>query len=303
MKRLLESSIPTNKPSLHGIPGGNAKLPWMQAKSPNKSTSPTRQPDSPTNTNTQPNELTRSIFDDDVEYTSVKLGDLDVSKILKASKINEVRKSAAFQPYKSTRPDLLQQLNLMVDQGMRNLHVNPSSEHKEHEELEKGYIVFSTAFQVFIDESTLYQPFLTSVKDAYESYTASLRQDIQLAMERLDSQVSIEEKFELKMKETVKEHEQKLKAQLDTIKDLSNRLKQTEEAKGQIELDFNRHRDSTVQMKKNYEDLKTTCALLTSSLSRMEEEYRNYQLQESNRAMELTSLRANEQKLNEEIER
>ncbi|RYG95634.1 hypothetical protein EON65_55680, partial [archaeon] len=278
MKRLLESSIPTNKPSLHGIPGGSAKLPWMQNKSPNKGTSPTRQPDSPTNT--QQHELTRSIFDDDVEYTSVKMDDLDVSKILKASKINQVRKTAAFQPYKSTRPDLLQQLNHMVEQGMRNLHINPSSEHKEHEELEKSYIVYSTAFQVFIDESTLYQPFLSSVKDAYGAYVESLRQDIQLVMEKLDSQVSVEEKFEHKMKMTVKQHEQKLEAQQDIIKGLNTRLKQAEEGNAQLELDFSRHKESTVQMKKNYEDLKTTCALLTSSLSRMEEDYRNYQLQE-----------------------
>eukprot|EP01031_Cornospumella_fuschlensis_P028312 gene28312-34184_t len=303
MRRLLESSIPTNKPSLQGMPGGGANMTWMKNKSPAKSTSPGRQSESPTNDNTQPHELTRSIFDDDVEYTSVKMNELDVSKILKASKISQARKSAAFTPYKSTRPDLLQQLNHMVEQGRKSLRVDASSEHKDHEEAEKNFMVYSTAFQVFIDESTLYQPFLASVKDAYETYASSLRQDIQLAMERLDSQVSIEEKFDHKMKLTVKEHEQKVSSLQDTIKDLKERLKKSENDKGQVELDYNRHKDGTVQMKKNYEDLKTTCALLTSSLSRMEEDYRNYQMQESNRAMELTSLRANEQKLNEEIER
>eukprot|EP01039_Chlorochromonas_danica_P006671 gene6671-7372_t len=343
MKKLLESD------ELYGIdtrtsnrkkPGD--KLPWLRSKvsttgsnvlstirnSPHKATT-TTSPSPPTLRSVSPDTLsiTHHVLDEDVLPLSFSVDnkndqprepDLPSAHSLRpCNKAQSLRKTLHFQPYKSTRPDLLDHLNLMIGQGLRTIPSktveevvdgknddnDPSRGGGNEKDQEKLYWIYSTAFQVFINESTLYQKFLLDVKLAYEGYIEQLLHELASYQGKREEDVDIVSQCQDKMKSLEIMKNQELDLVRNQLNEMNNKYLLLQEEKKRNEVDSLSLKESSSTLRKEYEDLKNTCTMLTSSLSRMEEEYRNYQAAENIRGLEVASLRATEQKLNEEIER
>lgn len=299
MKRLLADPV-TNVTAFDAT---NAALPWLKGKgTSNLSALRKSQPSPPPD----PAQLTADSLvdlDDDADYYPMKADQPrqpDGARSFKPSKLNQIRKAVGFQPYKSTRPDLLEQLNHMVAQGMRS--ITSTSAGNEHDE-EKLFLIYSTAFQVFVNESTLYQRFLMDVKSSYDGYVSLLLESLNKATSQSNVLADHEAHFEGKLKEAEAEKHKQIKLLTVQLRETELRCAQLEQDKQRLQSEHSALQASTATIRKEHSELKATCAMLTSSLSRMEEEFRNYQAAESTRGLEVTSLRATEQKLIEEIER
>lgn len=221
----------------------------------------------------------------------------------------QLKKGIKFQAYKSTRPDLLGDLTRMVEDGLskvtKTMPRGPSNVHDETDDLfvAERLRIYSDAFQKFIDESTIYQHFLQDTKDTYDSYIFTILDKLAVFNSNA-AQVSKREIELAKQIEQLKDtHNEQVNKLQSNIRVLEGRIVGMENDKLQVQAEYAKGREGVTQMKKEFDEMKNTCATLTSGLSRMEDEHRHYQAIEAGRLTEITYLRASEQKLNEEIER
>lgn len=283
------------------------------------------------------------------------IADVVDGKLSPSERLVEAKK-IEFQPYKSTRPDLLQQLELMVSLRLQNidsstvpispnpttsnkkvqrqieklLKLNPSSkvpirsisppisgkqDSKESngstpELIPKKFPLsyyhekkqtYSSAFQKYIDESTLYKKILQEIKDAYDEYIRQI-EDV-LDPPDAEEVAKKEQAMVDKLKETQLAHKIKVQSLEETIRALEEKYSDLDKEKKKVDSDFAKFRESTNVMKRDFEDMKSSCTTLTASLSRMEEDYRLFQAHEASRIADLSHYKSVEQKLGEEIDR
>jgi uncharacterized coiled-coil protein SlyX len=247
----------------------------------------------------------------------------------------QIKKGMKFQAYKSTRPDLLNELNKSVADGLHSIAKNyphlfspetsPNPQNKygsttspvnippspmKTQSAEDASLysaerlrVYATAFQKFIDESTIYQRFLQDTKDTYDSYVLELLDKLSM----FNSNVVQTSKREIELSKQLVERDEVHQLKVDKINEkvraLESRLQTLEMEKSISDTECSKAKEQMMNMKREYDEMKGTCLTLTNGLSRMEDEHRSYQNNEAGRLTELTYLRASEQKLNEEIER
>jgi hypothetical protein len=301
MKKLLVP--PSVSTSFDGNCTETAKLPWLRSRV-------TTEKDVK-----KVDFVPQPIFDDGLDYSQEKLDhprEPDMVKSLRSSKINQIRKAIAFHPYKSTHPDLLEQLYTMINQGLKSITSNipenkdvgkvKGKDTKVHDD-EKLYLIYSTAFQVYINDSTIYQKFLSDVKSAYDNYISYIVDELKNEASRSLVHADKEIAHQVKVKEMEETHSIQIKQLQAQIKKDEFHFIAQEQQRQRVESEANKIREDALTKRKEYEESKASCVVLTSSLSRMEEEIRNYQNQENVRIIEVTNLRSTEQKLNEEINR
>jgi hypothetical protein len=221
----------------------------------------------------------------------------------------DMQAKVKFQPYKSTRPDLLQKLTSMITKGLFDLQrsYENGNTHESTESnskfLEEKFLVYAYAFERYIDESTLYKQVLESIHDAYHEYIYDLQNshtkesDVSSILERR------EQEHEKKIQEMQQLNSMKYQVLQETNKLLEKKIYHIENDKHRVESDYAKLKDTHFHLKKEFDELKASCMTLTSGLSRMEEEHRVVQSSETNRMLELSHSKATEQKLTEEIER
>jgi hypothetical protein len=220
----------------------------------------------------------------------------------------KLQKQVLFQPYKSTRPDLLAKLELMVTRGLseidKNQDIGPSTNEDSSSKLiEQRFHLFSFVFEKYIEESTLYRKMLEDIYNAYHDYI-----DVFLSKTFSESDVNTimekkEKESEEKLLEADQIHNIKYQIAQETNKLLEKKITHMEIEKLQVETDLLKMKEQFSSVKKEYDELKSSCVTLTSGLSRMEEEHRVFQMNEASRLSDLTHSLASEQKLNEKIER
>jgi hypothetical protein len=220
----------------------------------------------------------------------------------------KLQKQVAFQPYKSTRPDLLAKLQLMVTRGLSEIDKNDDVGTSNYEDpssklIEERFHLFSFVFEKYIEESTLYRKILEDIYNAYHDYI-----DVFLSKAFSESDVNTilekkEKESEVKLLEADQIHNIKYQIVQETNKLLEKKISHMETEKQKVETDLLKMKEQFSSMKKEYDELRSSCVTLTSGLSRMEEEHRVFQMNEANRLSELTHSIASEQKLNEKIER
>lgn len=309
MKRLLEGKSPVLLPSTHNATGRKSRLPWLKAQI-QKDLEEFRKSRRSPSPDADRNEFSDSfVMESTADESPTKIDqprEPDMARSFRSSKIGQVRKTMAFQPYKSTRPDLLEVLNNMVEQGLKMISsktpADPTTGKVEHDE-EKLYLIYSTAFQVYVNESTLYQQFLTDVKNSYDGYIMAILNDLERHTAESSAIVGHENELQAKLSVFEAEKQAEIKKLTSSLREMEFRYAHLQQEKMAVDQELQALRESRASSRKEYDDLKGTCAMLTSSLSRMEEEFRRYQTQENARGMEISSLRSTEQKLNEEIDR
>ncbi len=265
-----------------------------------------------------------------------------VANVNQSSHLNpsiQVKKGMKFQAYKSTRPDLLNDLNKLIADGLQSIaksyphlfspqasphhkfantnghltssvsaSIAPSPSNNPNEQDASLYSaerlrVYATAFQRFIDESTIYQRFLQDTKDTYDAYIIELLDKLSAFNTNVVQTSRREVELSKQLVELDEVHQHKLDKINEKVRLLESRIQSIDVEKSLIEADCAKSKDQMIQMRREYDEMKGTCVTLTNGLSRMEDEHRSYQNNEAGRLTELTYLRASEQKLNEEIER
>lgn len=207
-------------------------------------------------------------------------------------------KSSKFVPYKSTRPDLLRELNEMIEKGNKEL----KTLQLENDTM-KRYELYRSVFARFVEESTIYQPVLSAVRTEYDH-----------AVEHLTHEIRSFALFDAKLEKKQSEHASELESvtaagalrarQLeDQLRVQTARAASLEKDKTALEAELRGARETSAALRKECEDLRATGVTLTNSLSRLEEDKRLYQIQDAVCQSEVAVLQGNELKLNEEIER
>jgi chromosome segregation ATPase len=235
----------------------------------------------------------------------------------------DVKKQVQFQAYKSTRPDLLTKLTSMITKGLFDLQRAYENDQKQNNNqidlnnanseiltnisqtkfLEEKFLIYSSAFERYIEESTLYKKVLEEIHDAYHEYIYNLQSrfstgnDITVILERKDQE------WQNKIQDMQQLNALKYQVSQETNKLLEKKIYHLENDKQRLENELCKSRESYSVIKKEYDEIRTSCVTLTSGLSRMEEEHRVYQMNETNRLTELSHSKATEQKFAEEIER
>jgi hypothetical protein len=208
------------------------------------------------------------------------------------------QKGVVFQPYKSTCPQLLTDINGLVNAGLYQIR-------KEGQEdvPEARLSVYQEAFQRFIDDFNIYRPFLESVKVQYESVIDDLQN-------RLESALSIPGDIAENNEEhtiTVKELEQKCASQIRELEKekrlLMEQLSNKEKDKHDIELDTVLIGIRNEKIQQELDESKRMISILTKALQGLEEEKRMHDVNEITHAANSLSLQSSIQKSHDELER
>ena len=208
-------------------------------------------------------------------------------------------KNIRFNAYKSTRPALLQEITNCVDNGMNKLKQIHGDEIPHDQEL----ALYSETFEKYIEESTLYKPFLQAVKKKYDDTIAFHSKKLEYYDTFDNILQENEEKYQTKLNESILESKElinKLELKLqETILLNKTSLNKIDE----LNLVNKKINEENISIKKECEGLKTTCSLLASQLTRLAEEKIKNDTTESLHLLELSKLKENEISFNNEIDR
>lgn len=207
-------------------------------------------------------------------------------------------KSTKFKAYKSTRPDLLNDLNRALSEGLNKL---ASEGHAD--ESKARLAVFKDVFQLFIENFTIYRPFLTSIKHEYESAIDKLVEDLD-SYATIDSQTEMREQAHLaKTLHIQHAYDRKVADLEEKVSSLEKSLSRTEKERRSAQQEVRKIYDANVVLQKESDEMRSTCVTLTGSLTRLEEERKKAANLEAATQQELTSYKLSEQKAIAEIER
>ena len=200
-------------------------------------------------------------------------------------------KSIRFHPYKSTRPDLLYKIKGILAVGSRDL----DKKFVDQDVPEQEWVnLYSTAFEEYIQASTMYQAFLRETKTHYDKH-----------IEELANKVLSYRDFDETLERKEKEHESTLQRSLLESK---QRIRELEKSSANLNNNFGSMYselqttteenkllvDRMDSLKREVTSCKLTIQSLTQSLQRVDEEKSKAELKESSLTLELNDYRRHE---------
>jgi hypothetical protein len=219
------------------------------------------------------------------------------AEVIPSKGISTYMKSARFNAYKSTRPALLQAITTHVENGLRQLR----QQHGEDVPKRRALEVYSSAFGMYIDESTLYKPILTSIKKCYDDIIEEDRQraimlnDVDALLQDRDGQHAQRiEKTNQEWQAQVQELEAKLNAAQVSAKESATKI-------SKLILENSKLTESSLQSKREAEAAKTTSGLLATQLARLAEDKLRSDAVDAARQVELAHIKQTEAALNTEM--
>ena len=208
-------------------------------------------------------------------------------------------KNVRFNPYRSTRPELLAEINAFVNNGVRKLNGEFGDDIPNKDMVN----LYGAAFQKYIDESTLYQSFLRSTKGYYEARLTELTAKV-LSYQDFDRQL---EDKELQHSNIRNEAQQVANLR---IAELEAKLKKLQTSEQTLLAEVQRLSNENVRqvettnlVKKELEASRNTCNALSNSLARMVDDKSKSDIVEAARYLETVQCRQTEQALSLEVDR
>lgn len=208
-------------------------------------------------------------------------------------------KNVRFNAYKSTRPALLLEINSILSIGEKKL----IAEYGENVPQTEFLNMYAEAFNRYIEESTLYQPFLSKVKAYYDESIKD--KDLKLEdYQNFDSK--LDEKDELYARQlneatlSLKAQVEELNAKLKASKVLEDTFLENVKVLTQ---ENGRLVEMNTSLRKEADTSRSTSASLASALARMAEEKLKFDMLESCRLQEISSSKQLEVSLNTELDR
>lgn len=239
--------------------------------------------------------------------TAVGLGDEqpetktpNLPKDLPPSKgVSTYLKNARFSAYKSTRPALLVEITSIVNIGERKLQ----AQYGENIPRQELLTLYTGAFNRYIEESTLYQPFLRKLKEHYDG-------TIEECGVKLASYEHFDQQLAEKDAERINKINESTLALRTQVEQLSAKLK-TMQASEETLLDNvkaltqenTRLQETAAALRKESDTSRSTAASLSSALARMADEKMKFDLVESSRLLEISNGKQLEVSLNVELDR
>lgn len=191
------------------------------------------------------------------------------------------------------RGNLLVAVNKIVADGLKGIAM---TDHHEDVKLLRLQ-VYRKAFQHLIDGFNIYKPFLSAVKNEYDTLIDEFGADLRIVSDL---------KVELRMKEQdfnakMKAKEQSFRNEL--VSRSSQILRKKDEEIASMKSHFEQTELKNIKLEKEITELRKSCEVLTNSLTRSDEEKRLYQSNDSGRQRELQVAKMAVQKANDELER
>jgi len=243
------------------------------------------------------------------------------------------KESLEFHPYSSTRPQLLEEINERVTTGLIHIQRMQAYEQQRQQQEQSSYDdlkqrhqqpatesepimgstsascqsdrlhVFREAFQLFLEENTLYKPFLTEVAREYDNTIDKLRDELRQAVTAQVELSSQRQEHEDAIRVIRIETEEKIAEVIRQMQQSDKKLAAAERRAKMLEEEAVALRESTAQARQEWGEMRLSCTTLSKSLGRLEEDRKRTLAIESQRQAEFVSLRIESQKANDEAER
>ena len=215
-----------------------------------------------------------------------------------------------FDSYSLAKPQLLSEINEIINNGLKRIEKdNDKINDDNNNRPSKGTVnftkleVYRDAFQRFIEDSTIYRPFLNAVKHEYDLVIGELLDnlkaipDLKMEMSKIEDSAAYKARgltlaFEIKVQELMDKNKMIQKEQERKEKELSTY------AQEMITL-----REENITLKAELVETKKSCITLTHSLNRYDEEMKKVQAREAARQADTAQLRVAVQKSTDEIEK
>ena len=208
------------------------------------------------------------------------------------------KRSLAFLPFKSSSPQLLVELNRIVDAGLRQLGMDG-----QEDVLEARLTIYKEAFQRFIDDFNIYRPFLQSVKAEYES-------SIDIMWDRLRSVSTIHGDFAVKdeehaiaTRELRQQHSSQVRMLKEQIKGLFSKISLKDEEVRNIDMNMTSIQTKNLKLQQELEEAKKSISILAKALHALEEDKKIHDSQSLASSAENLSLQMTILKSHDELER
>ena len=200
-------------------------------------------------------------------------------------------KSIRFHPYKSTRPDLLYKIKEILAAGSRDLGKKYADQGVPEQE---WVSLYSTAFEEYIDASTIYQSFLRETKTHYDKHIEELTDKV-LSYRDFDNTLELKEKeHESTLQRSLSESKQRIRELEKTSLNLNNNFGSMY-SELQSTLEENKLLvDQMGSLKREVSNNKLTIQSLTQSLQRVDEEKSKAEMKESSLTLQLNDYRRHE---------
>ena len=212
-----------------------------------------------------------------------------------------------YDSYSLVKPQLLIEINEIISNGLKK--IEKDNQKTNDDKVSKGTVNFSKlevyrdAFQRFIEDSTIYRPFLNAVKHEYDTIIGELLDnlkaipDLKMEMSKIEDAAAYKARgltlaFELKVQELMDKNKMIQKEQEKKEKELNSYAQ---------EMLVLRHENA--ELKEELTETKKSCITLTHSLNRYDEEMKKVQVREASRQADTAQLRVSVQKSTDEIEK
>ena len=206
-------------------------------------------------------------------------------------------------------PALLDEINDMVTRGLKAIEIERLRSREIAAVVRDGEVssdrlaVYRSAFQLYVEDSSIYKSFLSSVLLEYDDCVDGLREQIrELSSVRLEiplQQVDLAKQ----MRERDTEYSQRTDELLRRISQLEGALAASERKLTMVQKEFGEYKDSSDKMRSQWEEMRVSCMRLTSSLSRHDEDSKRNKAADTVRQAEFVAARVNEKKALEQSER
>lgn len=203
-------------------------------------------------------------------------------------------KSIRFHPYRSTRPDLLYKIKDILAAGSRDLCKKYDVSEQDNVPEQEWVSLYSTAFEEYIEGSTMYQAFLRETKTHYDKRIEELTAKV-LSYRDFDKTLEQKEKeHESTMQRSLLESKQRIRELEKSSSSLSNNFGSMY-SELQTTLEENKLLvDRLDSLTREVSNCKLTIQSLTQSLQRVDEEKSKAELKESSLTLELNDYRRHE---------
>jgi septal ring factor EnvC (AmiA/AmiB activator) len=163
--------------------------------------------------------------------------------------------------------------------------------------------IFRAAFERFIDDMNLYRPFLTAVKREYDAVIQVLYDKYAESVRITQTIKEIEQSHVLTVAERESKYQQGVNALKQEILELQMQLSAKVRENNKLNFEVQKYLEQANKHNDETTEIKNSCALLTNSLVRMEEERKVLIAKDALRVAEVNSATFTSMKAGEEIEK
>ena len=207
-------------------------------------------------------------------------------------------KHTQFTSYNMIRPKALMEITELIESNLLELNKRGRTEVSK-----ERLSIYKSALDRYIEETHVYKPLLTKIKDEYELMISYLMRKLELYRDYDAESARKDDYYSQKIEEMKNLHSTEELKLFRNSQQLESEVKRKMRDYIEIESENKQIRESNIKILKEYEGMKVTCLALTNSLSKCEDEKKRLQsslvIKESENAVN----RLNINKLGEEIER